>query len=241
MTDKIFKALYLWAGINQAHLKNEKRGLLVRASNRPVSKKQQISLSALLLDLLYCEDNEDNSNLAIPTEVITLTPETFSDKVKEKDTACKNLGTLWEEVGKAMEGEDEIEVGEVDCAASKSICSKVDIHSYPTFKVFYDGEGVAKYQDLAEEKKGNETIMKRRSRTMKEHLEQFVVLHLAGGINSSNNEYVFPELNMQLRSSLNLKMLAALGPRDVESLKAFVLDEAEKAAAKAHLDNDKDL
>lgn len=45
-----------------------------------------------------------------------------------------------------MEGEDEIEVGEVDCGASKSVCTKVDIHSYPTFKVFYDGEEVAKYQ-----------------------------------------------------------------------------------------------
>ncbi|MBA0821704.1 hypothetical protein Goarm_018544 [Gossypium armourianum] len=115
-------------------------------------------------------------------EVITLTPDTFSDKVtllpslyppfnvpnlnqtsslfrvKEKDTAwfvkfcvpwckhCKNLGTLWDELGKAMEGEDEIEIGEVDCSVSKPVCTKVDIHSYPTFKLFYDGEEVAKYQ-----------------------------------------------------------------------------------------------
>uniref|UniRef100_A0A2P2JUZ4 Protein disulfide isomerase n=1 Tax=Rhizophora mucronata TaxID=61149 RepID=A0A2P2JUZ4_RHIMU len=91
-------------------------------------------------------------------EIITLTPETFSDKIKEKDTVwfikfcvpwckhCKNLGSLWEDVGNAMEGEDEIEVGEVDCTISKPVCSKVDIHSYPTFKVFYDGEEVAKYQ-----------------------------------------------------------------------------------------------
>ncbi|XP_044480042.1 protein disulfide-isomerase 5-1-like [Mangifera indica] len=122
-------------------------------------------------------------------EVITLTPDTFSDKVKEKDTAwfvkfcvpwckhCKNLGSLWEDLGKAMEGNDEIEVGEVDCGASKSVCTKVDIHSYPTFKVFYDGEEVAKYQ----------------------------------------------------------------GPRDVESLKTFVLEEAEKAAMKAEVDSDAEL
>ncbi|KAM1654085.1 hypothetical protein ACFX2K_006523 [Malus domestica] len=122
-------------------------------------------------------------------EVITLTADTFSDKVKEKDTAwfvkfcvpwckhCKNLGTLWEDLGKTMEGEDEIEVGEVDCSTSKPVCSKVDIHSYPTFKVFYDGEEVAKYQ----------------------------------------------------------------GPRDVDSLKKFVLEEAEKAATKAQLDSDKEL
>ena len=45
-----------------------------------------------------------------------------------------------------MEGEDEIEVGEVDCGMDKAVCSKVDIHSYPTFKVFYDGEEVARYQ-----------------------------------------------------------------------------------------------
>lgn len=112
-------------------------------------------------------------------EVITLTADTFSDKVKEKDTAwfvkfcvpwckhCKNLGSLWEDLGKVMEGEDEIEIGEVDCGTDKAVCSKVDIHSYPTFKLFYDGEEVAKYK----------------------------------------------------------------GTRDIESLKTFVLEEAEKAAA----------
>ena len=58
----------------------------------------------------------------------------------------KNLGSLWDDVGKAMENENEIEIGEVDCGTDKPVCSKVDIHSYPTFKVFYDGEEVAKYQ-----------------------------------------------------------------------------------------------
>ncbi|KAJ4816882.1 Protein disulfide-isomerase 5-1 [Rhynchospora pubera] len=113
-------------------------------------------------------------------EVITLTAETFTDKVKEKDTVwfvkfcvpwckhCKNLGTLWEDFGKEMEGEDEIEIGEVDCGLQKEVCSKADIHSYPTFKVFYDGEEAAKFK----------------------------------------------------------------GKRDVESLKNFVLEEAEKLAAK---------
>ncbi|XP_030968749.1 protein disulfide isomerase-like 5-1 isoform X2 [Quercus lobata] len=91
-------------------------------------------------------------------EVITLTVDTFSDKVKEKDTAwfvkfcvpwckhCKNLGTLWDDLGKAVEGEDEIEIGEVDCGVSKEVCSKFDIHSYPTFKLFYEGEEVTRYR-----------------------------------------------------------------------------------------------
>ncbi|KAK1586796.1 hypothetical protein Q3G72_006216 [Acer saccharum] len=55
------------------------------------------------------------------SEVINLTPDTFSDKVKEKDTLwfvkfcvpwckhCKKLGSLWEDLGMAMEGEDAIE------------------------------------------------------------------------------------------------------------------------------------
>ncbi|KAK9280484.1 hypothetical protein L1049_014176 [Liquidambar formosana] len=127
--------------------------------------------------------------ITVKADVITLTADTFSDKVNEKDTAwfvqfcvpwckhCKNLGSLWEDLGKAMEGEDEIEIGQVDCAISKPVCNKVDIHSYPTFKLFYNGEEVVKYQ----------------------------------------------------------------GPRDVESLKAFVLEEAEKAAANAQFDNDRDL
>ncbi|XP_019458824.1 PREDICTED: protein disulfide isomerase-like 5-1 isoform X2 [Lupinus angustifolius] len=92
------------------------------------------------------------------SEVITLTSDTFSDKIKEKDTAwfvkfcvpwckhCKKLGSLWDELGKVMEKEDEIEIGEVDCGTDKAVCSKADIHSYPTFKVFYDGEEVSKYQ-----------------------------------------------------------------------------------------------
>ncbi|KAF8718654.1 hypothetical protein HU200_024953 [Digitaria exilis] len=142
-------------------------------------------------------------------EVITLTEETFSDKVppallvsssllsaylpvgdgsgglgtpvlhsdalirSTQILVIKNLGTLWEDLGKVMEGEDEIEIGQVDCGVSKPVCSKVDIHSYPTFKVFYEGEEVAKYK----------------------------------------------------------------GPRDVESLKNFVLIEAEKAGeAKLQVD-----
>ncbi|CAK9314426.1 unnamed protein product [Citrullus colocynthis] len=139
---------------------------------------------SLLISLLLL-----NTASLCRAEVLTLTADTFSDKVKEKDTAwfvkfcvpwckhCKNLGSLWEDLGKAMEGEDEIEVGEVDCGSNKPVCSKVDIHSYPTFKLFYEGEEVAKYA----------------------------------------------------------------GPRDVESLKSFVLEEAEKAAEKALQDSDKEL
>ncbi|KAH6766247.1 PDI-like 5-1 [Perilla frutescens var. hirtella] len=108
--------------------------------------------------LLFCSSILFLSSITINAEVITLTSEIFNDKVQEKDTAwfvkfcvpwckhCKNLGTLWEDLGKEMEGEDEIEIGEVDCGSDKPVCSKVDIHSYPTFKLFYNGEEVAKFQ-----------------------------------------------------------------------------------------------
>ncbi|WOL01921.1 protein disulfide isomerase-like 5-1 [Canna indica] len=131
--------------------------------------------SLLFLFLVLCSVS---ACIRTRSEVITLTEETFADKVKEKDTVwfvkfcvpwckhCKNLGTLWDDLGKVMEGEDEIEIGQVDCSTNKPVCTKVDIHSYPTFKIFYDGEEVAKYK----------------------------------------------------------------GPREVESLKQFALDEADKAA-----------
>ncbi|KAK9664077.1 hypothetical protein RND81_14G018000 [Saponaria officinalis] len=143
-----------------------------------MEKRKLVQLcQCLLLVILLTLSNHTPCN----ADVITLTEDIFSDKIKEKDTAwfvrfcvpwckhCKSLGSLWEDLGKAMEGEDEIEIGQVDCSVSKPVCSKVDIHSYPTFKLFYDGEEVAKYQ----------------------------------------------------------------GPRNVESLKAFALEETEKAAAKA--------
>ncbi|XP_072958880.1 protein disulfide isomerase-like 5-1 [Typha angustifolia] len=147
----------------------------------PVLRFRSTILLLILLGLLSAFSRTS-------AEVITLTEETFTDKVKEKDTLwfvqfcvpwckhCKKLGTLWEDLGKAMEGEDEIEIGQVDCATSKSICSKVDIHSYPTFKIFYDGEELAKYK----------------------------------------------------------------GSREVESLKSFILDEADKVA-QSELEPDRDL
>ncbi|XP_042027916.1 protein disulfide-isomerase 5-1-like [Salvia splendens] len=111
--------------------------------------------------LLFCSSIFIFSSICNPSvnaEVITLNSEIFNDKMQEKDTAwfvkfcvpwckhCKNLGTLWEDLGKEMEGEDENEIGEVDCGTDKPVCSKVDIHSYPTFKLFYNGEEIAKYQ-----------------------------------------------------------------------------------------------
>ncbi|WVZ16962.1 hypothetical protein V8G54_009944 [Vigna mungo] len=47
-----------------------------------------------------------------------------------------------------MEEEDEIEVGEVDCGMEKTVCSKVDIHSYPTFKEPYSSINQNQYEQV---------------------------------------------------------------------------------------------
>jgi thioredoxin domain-containing protein 5 len=96
--------------------------------------------------------------MAVSADVVVLTDATYADKVKEQDTLwfikfyapwcghCKNLAPTWEQLGKALEGEAGVEVGSVDCTTSKATCTKADIRSYPSLKVFYNGEEVKKYQ-----------------------------------------------------------------------------------------------
>ncbi|XP_028118354.1 protein disulfide-isomerase 5-1-like [Camellia sinensis] len=156
---------------------------------RAAMKHHHHRCSVILISLVVVVVVVVSNLLTIESELITLTADTFNDKVKKKDTAwfvqfcipwckhCKKLGSLWKDLGKTMEGEDEIEIGRVDCSTDKPVCNKVDIHSYPTFKLFYNGEEVVKYQ----------------------------------------------------------------GPRDVESLKIFVLEEVEKAATEAQLESEKEL
>ncbi|GLJ26237.1 hypothetical protein SUGI_0504120 [Cryptomeria japonica] len=57
-------------------------------------------------------------------DVIHLNADTFTDKVKEKDTLwfvrfcvpwckhCKKIDSLWDEFGKAVEGEDSVEIAQ---------------------------------------------------------------------------------------------------------------------------------
>lgn len=119
--------------------------------------------------------------MAVDADVVTLTDATYADKIKEQDTLwfvkffapwcghCRNMAPAWEELGKAVEGESGIEIATVDCTTDKATCTKADVRSYPSLKLFWNGEEVKKYQ----------------------------------------------------------------GARDVESLKAFVLQEYAEASAKA--------
>jgi protein disulfide-isomerase-like protein len=109
-----------------------------------------ISIFALLVMSAACL-------VAVKGDVVELTDSTFTDKVKEKDTLwfikffapwcghCKRLAPTWEELGKALEGEDGVEVATVDCTTNKATCGKADIRSYPTLKLFLNGEEYKKY------------------------------------------------------------------------------------------------
>jgi len=113
---------------------------------------KMVSASALALLLVGA------AFMAVSADVVVLTDATYADKVKEQDTLwfikfyapwcghCKNLAPTWEQLGKALEGEAGVEVGTVDCTTSKATCTKADIRSYPSLKVFYNGEEVKKYQ-----------------------------------------------------------------------------------------------
>ncbi|KAH6558410.1 hypothetical protein KP509_1Z065400 [Ceratopteris richardii] len=99
--------------------------------------------------LPYCTVSASHSLL--------LNDATFTDKVKEKDTLwlvkfcvpwckyCSSAQVVWEELGKTLDIEDSVEIGHVDCTSSKDTCSKIGIRSYPTVKLFYDGDEYKKY------------------------------------------------------------------------------------------------
>lgn len=101
-------------------------------------------------------------------DILVLNDATFTDKIKEKDTLwfvkfcvpwckhCARADLVWEELGKAVDMEDGVEIGQVDCTMSKATCSKAGIRAYPTLKLFYDGEDHKTYtgkRELPELKK----------------------------------------------------------------------------------------
>ncbi|KAJ7533744.1 hypothetical protein O6H91_13G062500 [Diphasiastrum complanatum] len=109
-------------------------------------------LELLLLFILFV-----SGALNVCAEVVVLTDASFSDKVKEPDTTwfieffapwcghCKRLAPIWEELGKAIEADDGVEIGQVDCTTNKPTCEKAGVRSYPTLKLFYNGEEQKKY------------------------------------------------------------------------------------------------
>lgn len=57
----------------------------------------------------------------------------------------KRLAPTWDDLGQALESQTGVEVAHVDCTTSKATCTNHEIRSYPTLKLFYNGEEVKKY------------------------------------------------------------------------------------------------
>ncbi|WRX32156.1 Thioredoxin domain - like 10 [Theobroma cacao] len=200
----------------------------VEKSRSPAMKSdRRFTLLLLLLFLISITVHTE-------AEVITLTPDTFSDKVKEKDTAwfvkfcvpwckhCKNLGTLWDDLGKAMEGEDEIEIGEVDCGVSK-----------PRLALSWN------MSQLLLERDKSDLFFSHKPVLMQQALG---INDLDADLRPLCSSFDIPQLSLSGHFSfVATDILELAWPRDVESLKTFSVEEAEKAAENAQLGIDKEL
>jgi len=85
---------------------------------------------------------------AAPSDVVTLTKDTFADKIASGDWLveffapwcghCKRLAPTWEELATNVKGK--FNVAKVDCTVEKDVCQEKGIRGYPTIKFFTDGK-----------------------------------------------------------------------------------------------------
>ncbi|KAI8834536.1 protein disulfide-isomerase [Chytriomyces cf. hyalinus JEL632] len=86
---------------------------------------------------------------ATPSDVVTLTDNTFSTFVKEEALSlvefyapwchhCKALAPEYEIAATQLKA-DNIKIAKVDCTVEKDTCSEVGVNGYPTLKVFRNG------------------------------------------------------------------------------------------------------
>ena len=71
---------------------------------------------------------------------------TFAMNVAVHSKQAQSIG---EELGKDVDLEDGVEIADVDCTTGKATCTSVGIRSYPTLKLFYDGEDHKTYKGSA--------------------------------------------------------------------------------------------
>ncbi|KAL4948325.1 thioredoxin-like domain-containing protein [Aspergillus filifer] len=91
-----------------------------------------------------------------PSDVISLTKDTFNDFVAEHDLVlaeffapwcghCKALAPKYEEAATELKAKN-IPLVKVDCTAEEDICKEQEVTGYPTLKVFRGLEAVKPYQ-----------------------------------------------------------------------------------------------
>ena len=83
------------------------------------------------------------------SEVVSLTPANFDSYVGSKPTMvkffapwcghCKHLAPEYEKAAEKLKG-GKVVLAEVDCDANKDLCSRYEVHGYPTVKFFPKGD-----------------------------------------------------------------------------------------------------
>jgi protein disulfide-isomerase A1 len=97
-----------------------------------------------------------DSQSETPSDVISLTKETFNDFLAEHDLVlaeffapwcghCKALAPQYEEAATELKAKN-IALVKVDCTAEEDVCREQEVTGYPTLKVFRGPDNVKPYQ-----------------------------------------------------------------------------------------------
>ncbi|XP_060526994.1 thioredoxin domain-containing protein 5 homolog [Cylas formicarius] len=59
---------------------------------------------------------------------------------------CQKLAPVWEDLAKAMEFNEEINIAKIDCTIHRQVCNNFDVRGYPTLLWIEDGKKIDKFQ-----------------------------------------------------------------------------------------------
>lgn len=59
---------------------------------------------------------------------------------------CQRMAPAWDQLAKALEDDDHVSIGRVDCTLDRDLCSSHEVRGYPTLLLFVNGMKEEKYQ-----------------------------------------------------------------------------------------------
>eukprot|EP00245_Coleochaete_scutata_P006375 TRINITY_DN20800_c0_g1_i1.p1 TRINITY_DN20800_c0_g1~~TRINITY_DN20800_c0_g1_i1.p1 ORF type:complete len:141 (-),score=31.69 TRINITY_DN20800_c0_g1_i1:317-739(-) len=98
---------------------------------------------------------------SVSAEPVKLTDKTFETEVNDGKVwfikffapwcgHCKRLVPTWEDLSKEFTESADVVIASVDCTVETGTCSKAEVRSYPTLKIYHKGEEVKKYAGARE-------------------------------------------------------------------------------------------